>query len=286
MANTVLDPVDYLVIGHITKDIIPNGFTLGGTASYAALTARALGLKVGIVTAIPSDLPLDLYQGIAIHSVPTDEPSTFENIHTPEGRIQIIHHVARKLNAAMVPPEWRSTPIVHFGPVANEVDRDLFDSFPDSFIGLTPQGWMRKWDAKGRVSLGEWANAEDYLQRASATVLSIEDIQGDESMIERMLTSCRVLVITEGAAGARLYWNGDLRSFKPPRMQEADPTGAGDIFAAAFFIRFQSTHDAWESARFATQLASRSVLRKGLSGVPTKEEVERAQTEIILNQMQ
>ena len=42
-----LEPVDYLVIGHLSCDITPEGPRLGGTAAYAALTSHALGLRVG-----------------------------------------------------------------------------------------------------------------------------------------------------------------------------------------------------------------------------------------------
>jgi hypothetical protein len=48
---TPLEPVDYLIIGHLTRDLLPSGSRLGGTAAYSALTARALGLRVGILTA-------------------------------------------------------------------------------------------------------------------------------------------------------------------------------------------------------------------------------------------
>jgi sugar/nucleoside kinase (ribokinase family) len=90
-----------------------------------------------------------------------------------------------------------------------------------------------------------------------------------------------VLAVTEGANGARLYWNGDLRRFRPPHMEEVDPTGAGDIFAAAFFYRLSTTRDPWEAARFATNLAAYSVMRIALDGVPTVEEVQACLTEII-----
>ena len=53
-----IEPVDYLIIGHVTQDLTPNGPTLGGTASYSALTAKALGLRVGIVTAFAEGLQL------------------------------------------------------------------------------------------------------------------------------------------------------------------------------------------------------------------------------------
>jgi sugar/nucleoside kinase (ribokinase family) len=148
-------------------------------------------------------------------------------------------------------------------------------------VGLTPQGWYRTWDKEGRVSFTEWPEASFVLQNANAAVISIEDVRGDERLIEDMASSIRVLAVTEGANGARLYWNGDLRRFRPPKMVEVDPTGAGDIFAAAFFIRLNATRDPWEAARFATHLAAYSVQRVGLDGIPRPEEIEMVMTEII-----
>jgi sugar/nucleoside kinase (ribokinase family) len=154
-------------------------------------------------------------------------------------------------------------------------------AFPNSLVGLTPQGWMRTWDSEGRVSFTDWPEASFVLQHASAAVLSIEDIRGDESIVEEMASSIRVLAVTEGANGARLYWNGDLRRFRPPKMEEVDPTGAGDIFATAFFFRLSATRDPWEAARFATNLAAYSVLRSGLNGVPQPDEVQAVMTEVL-----
>ena len=89
-----LEPIDYLVIGHITQDLTPQGPVLGGTASYSALTAKALGLKVGIVTSNSPDLQLDELEGIQIAASYADHNTTFENINTPGGRIQFLHHRA------------------------------------------------------------------------------------------------------------------------------------------------------------------------------------------------
>jgi sugar/nucleoside kinase (ribokinase family) len=60
-----------------------------------------------------------------------------------------------------------------------------------------------------------------------------------------------------------------------------DATGAGDIFAAAFFIRLYKTRDPWEAARFATLLASHSVTRVGLDGIPTAREIEESLMEVL-----
>jgi sugar/nucleoside kinase (ribokinase family) len=48
-------------------------------------------------------------------------------------------------------------------------------------------------------------------------------------------------------------------------VQEADPTGAGDIFAAAFFIRLHRNNgDPWDAARFANGIAAATVKAVGL----------------------
>ena len=280
MEITILEPIDYLVIGHITMDLTADGLRLGGSAAYASLTARALGLKVGIVTSWGAELPLGALQEIPIASFPSECSTTFENIYTGTGRIQFIRQVASELDLYHIPEPWRNPSIVHLGPVAREVEPALVRSFPSALIGVTPQGWLRSWDGEGRVFASEWPEASFVLERADAAVVSIEDIGGDEQRIDEMAASCHVLAVTEGSQGVRLYWNGDVRRFYPPRVEEVDATGAGDVFAAAFFIRLHLTRDPWEAARFATQLSAISITRPGLWGVPTHEEIDACTVEV------
>lgn len=51
-----MSSVDFLVIGHVCKDVTPAGFRLGGTVTYAALMARNLGARAGILTRASKDL--------------------------------------------------------------------------------------------------------------------------------------------------------------------------------------------------------------------------------------
>jgi len=282
MASLVpLEPVDYLIIGNLSCDITPDGPRLGGTAAFAGLTSQALGLRVGVVTAWGGEVSLDLLNGIKVQSIPAEYSTSFENIYSNEGRIQYIHHNAPDITSINIPEVWMHTPIVHIGPIAGEGKSLVNGNFRTSLVGLTPQGWLRKWDGAGRVGNGEWPEAREMLAKAGAAVLSIEDVGGDEDQIEAMAIECRVLAVTEGPAGARLYWNGDLRRFRAPLLDEVDATGAGDIFAAAFFWRLYVTRDPWEAARFATHLASFSVKRKGLDGIPTQEEIRTCLMEVL-----
>lgn len=276
-----LDPIDYLVIGHLTCDLTPEGYRLGGTAAYSTLTAHALGLRVGVVTSWGEEIPLGPLRHIPIANFPTDKSTIFENIHTPEGRVQVIHNVAPNLGFNLVPDPWRNPAIVHLGPLVQEVEPSLIRNFPSALIGVTPQGFLRGWDAKGHVHFSEWPESTFVLQRAGAAVISVEDVEGDEDRIAEMASSCRILAVTEREQGARLYWNGDVRRFRPPQIQFVDDTGAGDIFAAAFFVRLYTTRDPWEAARFATYLASFSVTRSGLDAIPTQEEIQECMVEVL-----
>ncbi|MFN3492148.1 MAG: PfkB family carbohydrate kinase [Anaerolineales bacterium] len=276
-----MQPVDYLLIGHIAVDLTPTGKQLGGTVSYAALTAKAMGLRVGVVTSVGDDVNLELLNGIQIVNIPTKHTTRFENVKTENGRKQTLHHQAAKIFSEHVPEVWKNSPIVHLAPIAQEVDYDVIKCFGKSFIGVTPQGWMRAWDENGQVYATAWENSERVLGQAGGVVLSLEDVNRDLEKVEWFAHHTNRLCVTEGADGSVLYWHGDRRRFRPIEVNEVDATGAGDIFAAAFFSRLYQTKDAWEAARFATNLAAYSVTREGLKGIPTNEEIEYCKMEVL-----
>jgi sugar/nucleoside kinase (ribokinase family) len=276
-----MEPVDYLVIGHLSCDLTPEGPRLGGTAAYAALTGLALGQRVGLVTAWAGETSLAPLDGIRVRAVPAEHSTTFSNVYTAAGRAQILHHMAPDLLPDQVPESWRAAPIVHLGPIAGEGKSLIDGALQPGLLGLTPQGWLRARSADGQVGPGPWPEAEQALGAADAAVISLEDVAGDEQQIESLASACRVLAVTEGPAGARLYWNGDLRRFRAPSVHEVDPTGAGDVFAAAFFWRLNATRDPWAAARFAAHLAAFSVTRPGLQGIPTLEEIQTCLVEVL-----
>ena len=278
--NTVAH-LNYLVIGHVTHDIHEGGNTLGGTAAYSAVCARAIGRVPAILTAGEKGHSLQELDGFLIECKDSPHFTTFENIEIDHGRKQFLHAIAEQLLPEDIPLDWRNSPIVHLGPVADEVSPEIIDVFPDSFIGITPQGWMRTRDENNVVHFQPWTDSDRLLQRADAVVLSIEDVMGNEDLIQSYADRANILVVTEGYNGARVYWKGDVRHFSAPKVPVVDTTGAGDIFAAAFFDRLETTRDPWESARRAIQIASCSVTRVGLTSVPTTQEIRSFQIEVI-----
>ncbi len=269
-------PVDYLLIGHLSEDRTPEGSALGGTVAYAGLTAHALGRAVGLVTSASETLDLYPVREFALSRKLAPISTSFENRYTSKGRVQTLLGRAADLELGDVPLAWRNPKIVHLAPIAREIPAELAQAFPNSFVGVTPQGSMREWDSVGRVRLRSWESVHDLLHAADAVVLSIEDLGMDITAAEAMATHCRVLVVTEAAQGARVYTQRRSESVPAPSRQEVDPTGAGDIFAAVYFIRLQQSGDPWEAAEIANQIAAVSVTRRGLAGTPTPAEAEAA----------
>lgn len=262
--------IDYLAIGHITRDLTPEGDKLGGTVSFSSRLAQALGCKTAVLTSSSLDFKWQHeLPGIDIISIPAAETTTFKNIYTANGRVQTLSGVAAPLGAAHVPEAWQRASIVHLGPMADEIDPAIIHLFSRSMVCLTPQGWHRKWDKNGRVTPKTWTAAADILPLAAAVIVSHEDLP-DEDTFHLYQNQCKLLVVTHGDNGCTVYHDDEIRHIPTSPANELDPTGAGDTFATAYFVRLQQTDgDPWEAARFANEIATLSVQYSGVSAKVT-----------------
>src|SRR5947209_6515876 len=272
--------VEYLLLGHITVDRLDDKkVAMGGTATYAALTARNMGARVGVHTSSAYEPGLiDILRGVLVARIPAEYTTCFVNEYTAGKRRQTIESVAEKLTYEQILPEWRNPPVVHLGPLCQEVDASLVNRFPRSLIGATPQGWMREWDESGLVRAVEWADADRVLRKADVVVISEDDV-ADPSVIEDWAAKARMLVVTLGERGCDVYREGGAEPFHSPAFKsatEVDPTGAGDVFAAAFLWHLHQQGGDWTTAAdWANCVASFVVEKRGVTGVPKLADVEK-----------
>ncbi len=255
-----LSSIDYLVIGHASKDITEEGFAPGGTVVYSALAAQALGCQTAMLTSTAQDFHVEqLLPGVDVRKLRSQNSTIFENIYTPSGRQQTVKAFAGTITTNDVPKDWRRAKIVHLGPIVGEIEPNIINVFSNSLIGLTPQGWFRRWDEQGRIYPGEWSGMADVLPLAGAVVLSREDIPTKESL-KKIRRLSNLVVLTERSSGCTVFIHNEARSFAVPAVNEVNPTGAGDIFATAFFVRLHQTRgNPWEAAIFANKIAACSV---------------------------
>ena len=265
---------DYLAIGHITRDIFNGVVTTGGCVYYAAITVQKLGLSVAIVTSYSDDFEFpEEIRTSKITTLKSDRTTTFVNEYGPKDgftrRRQIVAATADNISMDDIPISWRSIPLVHFGPLVNELGPDVVKGFPNSFKIASIQGWTRKWDSDGNVSNFEW-DGSDILPYVDVAVCSKEDINSIDDL-ERWRNMVPMLIVTDGPKGARLFFEGNRIDIGAIKAKEVDPTGAGDVFAASFIVKYRETLDYEDAARFASLIAGMSVEGYGASMVPSRD---------------
>ncbi len=278
---------DYLLIGHVTADLLPNGeVVLGGTALYSALTAAHLGARVAVLTRgafgreiagmkIP-DLDILASENISIVVQDADIPTTFINEYQADRRVQTMPHWAGPIDLRGLPPHWRNAKVVHLGPIADEVDPRQTSGLTSQFLGITPQGWMRDWPRAtgGRVKHIPLKLPGELLGRVDCAIVSIEEITYARDVVTRV-GNRRLGVVTQGADGARIIAGGQRLELPGYNVKVKDLTGAGDVFAAAFFLKASDrTVSAEAAGRFANAVAALSLTEIGAFGIPSMKQVD------------
>lgn len=270
-----LEVPDFLVIGHICHDKTPAGFVPGGAAAYAGLLAVRLGFRAAALTSFgPDFLFASQFEGLGLRATGAKATTVFENIYANGERHQFLHRRAGDLCPADLPATWRRAGAVLLGPICDEVSLDFLDVFENAVICACPQGWMRQWDAQGRVTPKPF-NHWNKLASAAIVSMSENDVGGDWRLIEKIAGMTDLLLVTQGQNGATVFHQNKREHFPACPAAEVDPTGAGDIFAAAFSLHFSKEKNVSRAVRFAHAAAAVSVERKGMAGIPDRAAVEQ-----------
>lgn len=82
-------------------------------------------------------------------------------------------------------------------------------------------------------------------------------------------------VVTRDDEGSQVIANGEKIDLAGHNVKVVDPSGAGDVFAAAFFLNVSDrTTSARKAGEFANAAAALSVREVGPFGVPNRKQVE------------
>jgi sugar/nucleoside kinase (ribokinase family) len=267
-------PIDFLAVGHVTHDRVDGKIRLGGAALYSALTAARMGKQVAVLTSYGDDfVGADTLDGIPAIVRPAQKTSTFKNTYTRNERIQRVYEMAEVLSPEALPPLWRTSRVVYLCPVLHEVPPEMVELFPESLVGVAPQGFFRTWNGQGRIRPCRWEGYERMLRRATMVIVSENDIAGNEDIIGDFRRLARIVIVTRAEKGARVFSGNTVLDLGAYPATECEPTGAGDCFGASFLVRYQETGDIEEAARFASCVGAFVVEKDGIQGIPTREDV-------------
>jgi 1D-myo-inositol 3-kinase len=270
---------DYTTVGHVTIDVMADGSRrLGGSAFYSALQAARLDQRTLILTrgsVREIGRLMAPYRGeIELQILPARETTTLATIGSDTPRRQRVLAWAGPIEEAVL-----DTSILHLAPVARETPRAWRGRA--GFVGLTPQGLTRSWDEQA----GDGQGGEMYatpLDRGrlpddcDAIVLSEHERASCTDLISAARKTGSVVAITGGANPTSILLPGGEVIRAPAHAIEhpRDDLGAGDVFAAAFFVSLAEGQPPARAAAFANAAAAVRIGDVGADAIGDRPTIE------------
>ena len=266
-----------LCVGHVCHDRAPGGDVVGGSVAYGSLAARRLGWQAAILSSAGPDFdPVRELPGVPVFLQPSAATTRFEHEYQPDGtRLQTVTARADDVRYEALPDEWDAPDALLLGPLVGELAGVNAIAFRAGCTGAIAQGYVRAIDAEGRVSAREWPRPERDLMGVHVLFLSQHDVPDADARARELLRLVPIVALTRGWRGLTLLTREGVHEVPSLPREEKDPTGAGDVFAAAFLVRYQETDDPLEAAAFAACAASCAVEGIGATSLGDRAEVER-----------
>jgi sugar/nucleoside kinase (ribokinase family) len=241
---------------------------------YAAAQASRLGLDVAAVTACGADIePQALLPGVSWHVIACEATTTFENLYDDGRRSQRLLARGQTIDFGVAPQAWLEAPIVLLTPLFHEIEPSAVHRLASdrAVLGVAAQGWLRQLEGD-RVRPAAFEVAPAWLA-GDVVFVSDEDVQDADSVAE-WREGVPVVALTRGRGGCTVWGESGRHDLSAAVVRERDPTGAGDVFAVAFLVRYHETRDVLDAARFASAAGALSVRGKGFESVAGRDEIE------------
>ena len=281
---------DYTTVGHVTADVLAGQPPRpGGGAFYSALQAARLGWRAKILTrGVSAEIErlLAPYRGeLALEVIEAPATTTLQTAGVGSARSQRMLAWAGAIGEEIVV----SGDVAHLAPVARETPARWRGS--TKFVGVTPQGLVRSWPGLGAEVVPAPLERALLPARFDALVLSEDERALCATLLAERGASARkpptegpeqalatpLIAITAGSAATELRLpDGAVEHVPVPALARVcDDLGAGDVFAAAFFIALAEGRDARDAALFANAAAAVRVGGVGAGAVGDRAAVER-----------
>ena len=307
--------LSFLFIGHLAIDSIIRFKklrkpTLGGSVSFGSLALRKYSQNenISIVSNLGKlNFNMSLLRSLEKYNIDLRGIKWFDSNNT-NFVLDYINH-SRTLTLKAKSPNLRfddfpeeyinnQPDVIVLVPLCNEISynyvSEILNTFPDVFIGIDLQGFIRNINTNGIVS---YIWDENLIKNMNKIINLIGDrliLKGSE--IEMKLLSGYedldavmnhfntfdnngIYIMTLGEVGSMIIRKGQemlrIPAFKAKKV--IDETGAGDVYLAIFLYEFLNSDMSWmdikNSAYLASAAASFLVEKKGPDGFKCKTKV-------------
>jgi sugar/nucleoside kinase (ribokinase family) len=283
------------IASHIVLDMIKTTDgrvteSIGGPACYCGITSRRFGFDVSLVTKVGNDLPKDLFSLlqnndiILTDNLKVNAPTTKFEIHS-EGysRQLLLTDKCKPISAEDIQDMkvdcWLASPVI------DELPEDVLAAIKQNrgkknFVMLDPQGYLRRIDYKGSVTLKD--KLELDLSGINAIKVDNQEmaaltggLQGLGGMEALQSNGIEFVIYTEQQAIHLLhkkmhYW---LSVYD---IDTVDSTGVGDILCASFSCAYLKENDPIWAISFGAGAVKAALETKqvGLAKIPSMSKIE------------
>ncbi|MFQ3648359.1 MAG: sugar kinase [Anaerolineae bacterium] len=129
---------------------------------------------------------------------------------------------------------------------------------------------------RARLAFEPFIRAADVLMPTREELHLLTGETDDDRAVAALtrLNPQQIVVVTQGAQGAKAYHRGRWEHAPAFVVEEVDPTGAGDCFDAGFLVRWLAGDSLVDALRFANACGALAVTRRGpMSGAFHYEQV-------------
>jgi sugar/nucleoside kinase (ribokinase family) len=268
-----MDSPKIVIVGHCCLDKKDEAQILGGSASYINAILNSRGIKPTLITAFGRDFKFAnklQHKGSNLIVQASENTTIFHNIYKDQDRTQYLLSKADNIRWHDKYKALEPIDILFLSPIADEVDYNFIQEFNANLKVATLQGWLRKQSANKSIS-PKWIDPQ-VLSGLDIAIFSVEDYPGFEKHIDELVEVIPIVVVTNGRHGAELYTKENHVHYPSIKINEIDPTGAGDSFACGMALAFSSIQNLSESIIHAHSLASVVIEHEGVY-FPTEVEI-------------
>jgi sugar/nucleoside kinase (ribokinase family) len=237
----------------------------GGAGLYTALAARLAGAQVTMIAPRPDPMPEEWAEPARLlrwrgPTVAPDALPHFEIAHEPGGKTTYLEAF------------WGSEAMLTPDHVPPDLEPGLIYIVPMLEPGRQVEFVRYLKDRDWRVACGTYARAvhghrDDVLASIEATDIFFcneeEAVALYGSIDQATSEPDRLLFITRGEAGARVLQGHHATDVRGLRVEELDPTGAGDTFCGAVLAHLDSGAHPVLAVRAAVAIAAEMVTGVG-----------------------
>jgi len=238
----------------------------GGSVATVMIALSRWGVKASLIGRLGNDyngklLIKDLTEsGVDISRLRVDEyPTSLWHINlNDEGRTILTQEYYKPLNVFSIMDE---SYVKSSGCVLVRFNNELFRKVAEASVRY-------KKDLFVTFHLLADKTIDDSIKvlKASSPKLVFLNIMEEEKLggaFDEIVECSKIVVVTRGKEGCTVYTNGHEHDYNAPTVKVADPTGAGDAFAAGFIYGYLNQWPVDETTKFANAIGAITTMDYG-----------------------